>query len=71
MAMFSYITVLTPEPQSDPSAGGVLIEEGEEETGSGVDIRTLRALRVLRPLKLLSGVPSKYLLYACSDVNMK
>ena len=26
----------------------------------GVDLRTLRAIRVLRPLKLVSGVPSKY-----------
>lgn len=60
MAMFSYITILTPEPESDPTAGGVLVTEGEEEAGSGVDLRTLRAIRVLRPLKLVSGVPSKY-----------
>ena len=26
----------------------------------GVDLKTLRAIRVLRPLKLVSGVPSKY-----------
>lgn len=26
----------------------------------GVDLRTLRAIRVLRPLKLVSGVPSEY-----------
>ena len=26
----------------------------------GVDLRTLRAIRVLRPLKLVSGVPSKF-----------
>lgn len=26
---------------------------------SGVDLRTLRAVRVLRPLKLVSGIPSK------------
>jgi hypothetical protein len=25
----------------------------------GVDLKTLRAIRVLRPLKLVSGVPSK------------
>lgn len=25
-----------------------------------VDLRTLRAVRVLRPLKLVSGIPSKY-----------
>ena len=33
--------------------------EEEEEADSGVDLRTLRAIRVLRPLKLVSGVPSK------------
>ena len=60
MTMFSYITILTPEPESDPSAGGVLVEAGEEDVSSGVDLRTLRAIRVLRPLKLVSGVPSKY-----------
>ena len=27
--------------------------------GSGFDLRTLRAVRVLRPLKLVSGIPSK------------
>lgn len=27
--------------------------------GEGLDLRTLRAVRVLRPLKLVSGVPSK------------
>jgi voltage-dependent calcium channel N type alpha-1B len=26
---------------------------------SGFDLRTLRAVRVLRPLKLVSGIPSK------------
>lgn len=26
----------------------------------GIDLKTLRAIRVLRPLKLVSGVPSKY-----------
>ena len=25
-----------------------------------VDLRTLRAIRVLRPLKLVSGIPSKF-----------
>ena len=29
------------------------------EGAQGVDLRTLRAIRVLRPLKLVSGVPSK------------
>lgn len=27
--------------------------------GSQLDLRTLRAVRVLRPLKLVSGIPSK------------
>ncbi len=27
--------------------------------GQGFDLRTLRAVRVLRPLKLVSGIPSK------------
>ena len=27
---------------------------------SGFDLRTLRAVRVLRPLKLVSGIPSEY-----------
>jgi hypothetical protein len=29
-----------------------------QERGEGVDLRTLRAVRVLRPLKLVSGIPS-------------
>merc|ERR1712061_927203 len=39
-----YITILTPEPESDPNASN-LINEGEEDAGSGVDLRTLRAIR--------------------------
>lgn len=31
--------------------------------GSGFDLRTLRAVRVLRPLKLVSGVPSEFQIY--------
>ena len=35
-------------------------EGGEKpEDALPVDLRTLRAIRVLRPLKLVSGVPSK------------
>lgn len=30
--------------------------------GSDFDLRTLRAVRVLRPLKLVSGIPSKLML---------
>lgn len=28
--------------------------------GNNFDLRTLRAVRVLRPLKLVSGIPSKF-----------
>ncbi len=31
----------------------------ESAPTGGVDLRTLRAVRVLRPLKLVSGIPSK------------
>lgn len=35
----------------------------------GFDLRTLRAVRVLRPLKLVSGVPSKFIshIVSCSE----
>ena len=68
--MFSYITILTPEPESDPNASN-LINEGEEDAGSGVDLRTLRAIRVLRPLKLVSGVPSKYKICMAIEVSIQ
>jgi len=29
------------------------------EQGLEIDLRTLRAIRVLRPLKLVSGIPSE------------
>ena len=48
MKMFRFITLLTPETE------GLKPEEALP-----VDLRTLRAIRVLRPLKLVSGVPSK------------
>lgn len=32
-----------------------------------VDLRTLRAVRVLRPLKLVSGIPSKNLIHNYTD----
>ena len=35
--------------------------ESEKEEASGFDLKILRAIRVLRPLKLVSGVPSKSL----------
>ncbi len=34
-------------------------EEGAQGGGTGFDLRTLRAVRVLRPLKLVSGIPSE------------
>ena len=49
-----YITILSPEAPISRVVAGV----GKPE--DGVDLRTLRAIRVLRPLKLVSGVPSKY-----------
>lgn len=41
-----------------PTGGHV--EPGHEREGSSapIDLRTLRAVRVLRPLKLVSGIPS-------------
>jgi hypothetical protein len=47
--MRRFITLITPESEGEKS----------EET-LPVDLRTLRAIRVLRPLKLVSGVPSKF-----------
>ena len=46
---YSYITILSPEDNFDQSG----------KVKDGIDLRTLRAIRVLRPLKLVSGVPSK------------
>lgn len=34
-----------------------------------VDLKTLRAVRVLRPLKLVSGIPSKYIRYDVMSVE--
>lgn len=37
------------------------------EGRGSVDLRTLRAVRVLRPLKLVSGIPSKiHIFYNCA-----
>ncbi|KAK6059946.1 hypothetical protein COOONC_02402 [Cooperia oncophora] len=46
--------VVTMLPVS-PAAGG-----GGTAQVETVDLRTLRAVRVLRPLKLVSGIPSKF-----------
>ena len=37
-----------------------------DSSGSRFDLRTLRAVRVLRPLKLVSGIPSTYMDYSDS-----
>ena len=57
-----FLPYLIPE---DPNS-----EEGE----SGPDLSTLRTFRVLRPLKLVSGVPSKLratVAYNCPPVAVK
>lgn len=36
------------------------------ELGAKINLRTLRAIRVLRPLKLVSGIPSKLLKKNCA-----
>ncbi len=46
-----YITILSSEDN-----GGTA---GSIDDDDKLDLRTLRAIRVLRPLKLVSGVPSK------------
>ena len=42
-------------------------QDDEGGGGGGVDLSTLRTFRVLRPLKLVSGVPSK-LLWPCYTI---
>lgn len=37
--------------------------------GAGFDVKALRAFRVLRPLRLVSGVPSKSLLVFCGSLG--
>ena len=56
---YSYITILSPEDNFD--------QTGKVE--DGLDLRTLRAIRVLRPLKLVSGVPSKTRLITTQGEN--
>ena len=53
---FRFLPYLVPQ---DDTGGG----------GGGVDLSTLRTFRVLRPLKLVSGVPSK--LWQCYMVWIK
>ena len=44
---------------SDPSPFRLVTILADEKLTAGVDFRTLRAIRVLRPLKLVNGIPSK------------
>ena len=37
-----------------------MLAPGNTSGSNQIDLRTLRAVRVLRPLKLVSGVPSTY-----------
>lgn len=41
------------------------------EKGGGFDMKALRAFRVLRPLRLVSGVPSKSLKKPCIYVTLE
>jgi hypothetical protein len=53
-----YITILSDNYVNSEEASTGQTSLDEEDEASGVDLRTLRAIRVLRPLKLVSGVPS-------------
>ena len=57
MSLLRYITILSSEADPLRSVAG--------KPEDGVDLRTLRAIRVLRPLKLVSGVPSKWFVKPC------
>ena len=60
---YRYITVLSENSEEAVGAtSGQPFVDQEEDEASGLDLRTLRAIRVLRPLKLVSGVPSKSIL---------
>ena len=70
---YRYITIFSEQYQS---ASVFTVEKGELSEES-VDLRTLRAIRVLRPLKLVSGIPSKkqqvvvvVLVFVCFHVSM-
>lgn len=41
------------------------------EKGGGFDMKALRAFRVLRPLRLVSGVPSESLASNATKKNLK
>lgn len=41
------------------------------EKGGGFDMKALRAFRVLRPLRLVSGVPSEYQLNICKELIIR
>merc|ERR1719422_1663505 len=53
-----YITILTPEDPAKVATSDEATAAAGGEEDDRIDLRTLRAIRVLRPLKLVSGVPS-------------
>ena len=57
---YRYITILSENSEEATTLSLAEAMESEKEEASGLDLRTLRAIRVLRPLKLVSGVPSKF-----------
>ena len=59
--LFRFITIFSEE---DPM---ISVKQGQAE--ESVDLRTLRAIRVLRPLKLVSGIPSKSMMWYFSYVK--
>ena len=56
---YRYITILSENSEEATTLSLVEAMESEKESESGFDLKILRAIRVLRPLKLVSGVPSK------------
>lgn len=54
--VFFFHSVITMITSAIGGGGG---EEHKSGDSQAVDLRTLRAVRVLRPLKLVSGIPSK------------
>ena len=58
---YRYITILSENSESEATMTfkAMAHMDNEKEEASGFDLKILRAIRVLRPLKLVSGVPSK------------
>lgn len=56
--MFCFDSLFTVAVDAINHISGVEASVGEK--GGGFDMKALRAFRVLRPLRLVSGVPSKF-----------